>query len=61
MLLSGGDALCVSDSTLDYILGSIRAIEHVEVIRIGTRTPVVMPQRITKELCDVIKTPSSLA
>lgn len=55
VLLSGGDALCVSDSTLDYILGSIRAIEHVEVIRIGTRTPVVMPQRITKELCDVIK------
>src|SRR5690606_12643759 len=55
VLLSGGDALCVSDSTLDYILGSIRAIKHVEVIRIGTRTPVVMPQRITKELCDVIK------
>ena len=42
VLLSGGDALCVSDSTLDYILGSIRAIKHVEVIRIGTRTPVVM-------------------
>lgn len=55
VLLSGGDALCISDSTLDYILGSIRAIEHVEVIRIGTRTPVVMPQRITKELCDIIK------
>ncbi|AUG57236.1 lysine 2,3-aminomutase [Acetivibrio saccincola] len=55
VLLSGGDALCVSDSTLDYILGSIRAIKHVEVIRIGTRTPVVMPQRITKELCDIIK------
>lgn len=55
VLLSGGDALCISDSTLDYILGSIRAIKHVEVIRIGTRTPVVMPQRITKELCDIIK------
>jgi len=55
VLLSGGDALCVSVSTLDYILGSIRAIKHVEVIRIGTRTPVVMPQRITKELCDIIK------
>lgn len=55
VLLSGGDALCVSDSTLDYILGSIRAIKHVEVIRIGTRIPVVMPQRITKELCDIIK------
>lgn len=55
VLLSGGDALCVSDSALDYILGSIRKIDHVEVIRIGTRTPVVMPQRITKELCDIIK------
>lgn len=55
VLLSGGDALCVSDGTLEYILESIRAIKHVEVIRIGTRTPVVMPQRITKELCDMIK------
>ncbi|MDQ2087341.1 lysine 2,3-aminomutase [Herbivorax sp. ANBcel31] len=55
VLLSGGDALCVSDRMLDYILESIRAIKHVEVIRIGTRAPVVMPQRITEELCDIIK------
>lgn len=55
VLLSGGDALCVSDKRLEYILESLRAIEHVEVIRLGTRTPVVMPQRITQELCDMLK------
>lgn len=55
VLLSGGDALCVSDKRLEYILESLRAINHVEVIRLGTRTPVVMPQRITKELCDMLK------
>jgi lysine 2,3-aminomutase len=55
VLLSGGDALCISDKLLEYILKSLREIEHVEVIRIGTRTPVVMPQRITQELCDMLK------
>ena len=55
VLLSGGDALCVSDRLLEYILKSLREIEHVEIIRIGTRTPVVMPQRITKDLCDMLK------
>jgi len=55
VLLSGGDALCVSDNKLEYILESIRSIEHVEIIRIGTRTPVVMPQRITPQLCRMIK------
>ncbi|NLD51237.1 MAG: lysine 2,3-aminomutase, partial [Clostridiaceae bacterium] len=55
VLLSGGDALCISDKRLEYILESLRAIEHVEVIRLGTRTPVVMPQRITPELCDTLK------
>ena len=55
VLLSGGDALCVSDKRLEYILESLRAIEHVEVIRLGTRAPVVMPQRITRELCDMLK------
>lgn len=53
VLLSGGDALCISDNKLDYILGKLREIKHVEVIRLGTRTPVVMPQRITKELCGI--------
>lgn len=55
VLISGGDALCISDNVLDYLLESLRAIKHIEVIRIGTRTPVVMPQRITKELCRIIK------
>ncbi|MCX7709483.1 MAG: lysine 2,3-aminomutase [Clostridia bacterium] len=55
VLLSGGDALCVSDKRLDFILESLRNIRHVEVIRIGTRAPVVMPQRITPELCAVLK------
>ncbi|MCX8131961.1 MAG: lysine 2,3-aminomutase [Clostridia bacterium] len=55
VLLSGGDALCISDKRLEYILESLRAIEHIEVIRLGTRTPVVMPQRITQELCDMLK------
>jgi len=49
VLLSGGDALLVSDSRLEYIIQRLRAIPHVEIIRIGTRTPVVCPQRITDD------------
>lgn len=55
VLLSGGDALCISDERLEMILRRLRAIPHVEIIRIGTRTPVVMPQRITDKLCQIIK------
>lgn len=55
VLLSGGDALCVSDERLEFILEKLREISHVEVIRIGTRVPVVMPQRITNNLCNIIK------
>ncbi|MDO4564736.1 MAG: lysine 2,3-aminomutase [Clostridia bacterium] len=55
VLLSGGDALMLSDEILEGILKKLRAIPHVEIIRLGTRTPVVMPQRITKELCDMLK------
>ena len=55
VLLSGGVALLVSDSTLEYIIQKLRAIPHVEIIRIGTRTPVVMPQRITPELVNMLK------
>lgn len=55
VLLSGGDALMVSNDTLERILIELRKIPHVEVIRIGTRMPVVCPQRITNELCDVLK------
>ncbi|MVX65360.1 lysine 2,3-aminomutase [Clostridium chromiireducens] len=55
VLLSGGDALCISDEKLEFILKKLREINHVEVIRIGTRVPVVMPQRITTNLCKIIK------
>lgn len=55
VLLSGGDALCVSDERIDWILQKLREIPHVEIIRIGTRTPVVLPQRITKELISIIR------
>ncbi|ETI90980.1 MAG: Lysine-2,3-aminomutase [Clostridium butyricum DORA_1] len=55
VLISGGDALCVSDEKLELVLKKLRDIDHVEIIRIGTRVPVVMPQRITKTLCDIIK------
>ena len=55
VLISGGDALCISDQKLEFILQKLRGIDHVEVIRIGTRTPVVMPQRITENLCNIIK------
>ncbi len=55
VLLSGGDALLVSDERLEYIISELRKIEHVEIIRIGSRTPVVMPQRITPELVNMLK------
>ena len=55
VLISGGDALVVPDETVEYILGSLKKIKHVEMIRIGTRTPVVLPQRITDDLCDILK------
>lgn len=54
VLLSGGDALLVSDEFLEQLLGELRAIPHVEIIRIGTRVPVVLPQRITPELCRIL-------
>jgi len=55
VLLSGGDALLVSDAFLESIIQKLRQIDHVEVIRIGTRTPVVLPQRITPELVNMLK------
>jgi lysine 2,3-aminomutase len=55
VLLSGGDALLVSDEKLEYIISRLRAIPHVEIIRIGTRTPVVLPQRITPQLVKMLK------
>ncbi len=55
VLLSGGDPFLLSDDLIDWILHEIRRIPHVEVIRIGTRTPVVLPQRITGDLIEVLK------
>ncbi|KAA6232998.1 lysine 2,3-aminomutase [Chlorobium phaeovibrioides] len=55
VLLSGGDPFLLSDEYLDWILAELRAIPHVEIIRIGTRTPVVLPQRITPELVAMLK------
>lgn len=55
VLVSGGDVFTQSDEMLEYIISSLRAIEHVEIIRLGTRTPVVMPQRITDNLCNMLK------
>jgi lysine 2,3-aminomutase len=55
VVLSGGDALLVSDAKLESIVQRLRAIPHVEIIRIGTRVPVVLPQRITPELVDMLK------
>lgn len=55
VLLTGGDALLLPDTKLEHILQQLRAIEHVEIIRIGSRTPVSMPMRITDELCQMIQ------
>ena len=50
VIVSGGDPLTLSDERLDALLGALRAIPHVEVIRLGTRNPVTLPQRLTPEL-----------
>jgi lysine 2,3-aminomutase len=55
ILLSGGDPLTLPDEALDWLLSRLRAIPHVELIRIGTKVPVVLPQRITSSLCHVLK------
>ena len=55
VILSGGDPLLVPDKELDRILGELRSIPHLEIIRIGTRVPGTLPQRVTPELCDILK------
>ena len=55
VLLSGGDALLVSDEILEDIIKRLREIDHVEVIRLGTRTPVVLPQRITEDFVNMLR------
>jgi lysine 2,3-aminomutase len=55
VILSGGDPLLLSDRRLEYLLSQLRAIPHLEIIRIGSRVTSHLPERITPELCDIIK------
>ena len=55
VILSGGDPLMLTDYLLERILGRLREIPHVEIIRLGTKMPCVLPQRITPKLCEMIK------
>lgn len=55
VLISGGDPLTLSDENMDWLLGKIRNIPHVEIIRIGSKVPAVLPQRITASLVKILK------
>jgi lysine 2,3-aminomutase len=55
IILSGGDPLMLTDAMLEKILKRLRSIPHIQIIRLGTKMPCVLPHRITKELCDMIK------
>ena len=55
VLISGGDPLMLTESRLEKVLQGLRAIPHIEFIRIGSRTPVTMPQRVTPEFCELLK------
>jgi lysine 2,3-aminomutase len=55
VLISGGDALALSEDKLDWILRNLREIRHIEFVRIGTKMPAVLPQRITRELVRVLR------
>jgi len=55
VLLSGGDPLTLSDERLEWLLQEVTAIPHVEIVRLGSRMPVVCPQRVTAELCDMLR------
>ena len=54
VLITGGDPMMLPDEVLESIISRVRAIEHVEIVRIGTRVPVTMPQRITPELVKML-------
>lgn len=56
VLLTGGDPLVYSDERLDWLLGELRAIPHVEILRLGTRLPVTLPYRVTEDLCRMLAT-----
>jgi len=55
VIISGGDPLTLGDQRIEYYLKTLRKIKHVEIIRIHSRTPCVLPQRITPELCVILK------
>jgi lysine 2,3-aminomutase len=55
VILSGGDPLMLSDESLLRVLSSLRTINHISIIRIGSRVPVTLPERITPELCNILK------
>ncbi|MBN2172632.1 MAG: KamA family radical SAM protein [Bacteroidales bacterium] len=55
VIISGGDPLTMPDSSIDYLLNSLFTIPHVEMVRIGTKTPVVLPQRITPSLMRILR------
>ena len=55
VLMSGGDPLLLSDEKLEFLLSRLRAIPHVEFLRLGTRIPIFLPQRITPELCAMLR------
>ena len=55
VLLSGGDPLSLSDARLDWLLGRLLAIDHVDLVRLGTRNPVTLPQRVTPGLAEVLR------
>lgn len=55
VLVSGGDPLTLADQRLEWILRELRSIPHVEIVRIGTKTPAVLPQRITPQLCRMLR------
>ena len=55
VIVSGGDPLLLDEDLLDWFLGALRAIPHVQVLRIGTRVPVVLPMRVTRSLCACLK------
>jgi lysine 2,3-aminomutase len=55
VLLSGGDPFTIGDDKLDWLLTRLRAIKHIEFLRIGTKMPIVLPQRITKDFAKMLK------
>ena len=55
VLLSGGDPLLLSDNRLKRILSRLRSIKHIQFVRIGSRIPIFLPQRITPALCDILR------